>query len=479
MSIYRIPIVADNVISTYSINPSITGLGNAGASQILNLYSWYNDKTNKKYLAHIIAKANITALTDAINSNIAQSPVTDSTVTCNLKFFNINHANTQAFDFTAEVYPLTRSWTEGRGTRIDSMSITGISNWLSASNTAMWTTNGGDFKIDSSSATQYFDSGYENFNVNIRTMLVNWLNGSSANNGFLIKMDGIAESTTGSGTANTQWYRKSFHGRTTNFQNFAPYIQLEWDDVITDKRNIMTFGISGKMYFYNVVNGVFSDIDSITASYFPGTVAISGATANTASAFKQIFSGLSAARVKTGVYSTSFTPSPTASTYSFFKDTWSITSAASAATSAISMYHTILNPITASNYSNNNDFDLTIVNWNPILQKNNIITKQIFVKQKTTDIIPLVQSESNSISSIAASTISSFITTDSYYRILVDPLGVVDVDWQKISYDSNSNFFVLNTDNFSRNIKYNIEFKLNVKGQTLLFNSPTFKFELE
>src|SRR3990167_7487901 len=242
MSIYRVPIISDTTISTYSINPSITGLGSAGASQICDLWSWYNDKTNKKYLARILAKANVTALTDAINSGIAQSPVTDSTVTCNLKFFNINHANTQAYDFTAEVYSLTRSWTEGRGTRIDSMSITGISNWLSASNTAMWTTNGGDFKVDSSSATQYFESGYENLNINIRTMLVNWLDGSSANNGFLIKMNGVAESTTGSGTANTQWYRKSFHGRATNFPNFAPYIQLEWDDAITDKRNIMTFG---------------------------------------------------------------------------------------------------------------------------------------------------------------------------------------------------------------------------------------------
>ena len=62
MSIYRVPIISDTTISTYSINPSITGLGSAGASQICDLWSWYNDKTNKKYLARILAKANVTAL---------------------------------------------------------------------------------------------------------------------------------------------------------------------------------------------------------------------------------------------------------------------------------------------------------------------------------------------------------------------------------------------------------------------------------
>ena len=461
MGLYRAPLSKDNTISTYSSILSLTGLGNAGNSQIVDLWGWYKYDTNKKYLARILGQVDINTIISEIAKETLPNPL-NSSVTCTLKFFNINHANPQAYDFTAEIYPVTTQWTEGRMNRIDSFTQQGVSNWLSASTSAVWTTAGGDYKIDSSSATQYFETGFENLTANLSAMINNWISGVSANYGFIIKMDSTAESLT---STNEQWYRKSFHSRSTNEPMFAPYLEFTWDDSIKDDRNTGVFGNSMNLYFYNTPNGIYTDIDSVTSS-FPGTVTISSSLSSVSSL------SVSAARVKKGVYKATFTYPLSGNSATAFYDTWTVTSSSSGSPLTRNFYP--LQSVTSQNNLSVYDVVFKVIDFeNGLIQKNTNVTKKIFIWQRTADIQPLVQSELNSISSIAASTISSYISTNGFWRILNDA-DFVDMDWQPLSYDSESNFFSINSDNFAKNSSYKIEFKLDIQGQTLLFNK-TFK----
>ena len=486
--IYRIPITRDNTISTWSELPTLRNFGNAGQSQICDVWAQYREDKNARYLTRFLAETNLTALQAAIAAGDVPD-VTDESVTCNLKFFNINHNQPVAFEYTLQVFPVTRSWQEGRGIRIDSFTNTGYSCWASASNTAAWTSQGGDFdsSICSMSASQYFNSGSENLNVNIRKMLVNWLNGSSANYGFIVKMDADAENLTASTSTNTQYYRKSFHGRTTNFPNYAPYIQLEWSSLITDDRNIAQFGNNVNLYFYNAPNSNYSDIDGQTTS-FPGKVTISGfpkivtgSGTSTVTANNSVYSSLTPLRVKKGVYKANFVLPSSASVYTSFNDVWTITSAASAIAlnTNLSFYPT--SAVSADNNYVAYDIALAIPSWHCLYNKDSVVTKKVYFIENSANVEPLAQSEKNSISSVASSTLDTYISTSGWWRVVTDLLGVVDIDWQKLEYDSNSNFFTIDFSNFARYVKYQLEFKVMIRGETIIFDNKSvaqFYFEV-
>lgn len=455
MALYRTPLIKDNTISTYSSIASLTGLGNAGNSQIVDLWGRYKD--GSKFLARILGQVDINTVKTAIaNESLVNS------ASCILKFFNINHADPQATDFTAQIFPITTQWTEGRNNRVDSFSQEGVSNWLSASTSAAWLTAGGDYLVDSSSATQYFETGFENLTANLSAMVNNWLSGVSANYGFLIKMDSTAESLT---STNEQWYRKSFHSRSTNEPMFAPYLEFVWDDSIKDDRNTGFFGNSMNLYLYNTPNGIFTDIDSITSS-FPGVVTISSSL----TAFAPL--SLSASRVKKGIYKTTFTYPISGAGATAFYDVWTVTSSSSGSPLTRNFYP--LRSITSQNNFSVYDVVFKVIDFeNGLIQNGTTVIKKLFIRQKNADVQPLVQSELNSISSIAASTIPSYISTNGSWKIMNDA-GFVDIDWQPLSYDSDSNFITINSENFAKNLLYTIKFKLDIQGQTLLFDK-TFK----
>ena len=370
MSLYRIPIIKDNTISTYSSIPSLTGLGNAGNSQIVDLWAKYDYKTGKKYLTRILGQIDINVINIAINNEEIPNPLSNS-ISCTLKFFNINHTEPQACDFTAQIFPVTTQWTEGRNNRIDSFTQEGVSNWLSASTSAAWITPGSDYKIDSSSSTQYFETGFENLTANFNTMVNNWISGISANYGFVIKMDPTAES---SSSTNEQWYRKSFHSRSTKEPMFAPYLEFAWDDSIKDDRNTGIFGSSMNLYFYNTPNGIFTDIDSITSN-FPGTVTISSSL----SSFSTL--SLSASRVKKGVYKTTFAFPISGAAATAFYDTWTITSSSSGYPLTRNFYP--LRSVTSQNNFSVYDVVFKVIDFeNGLIQNGTTVIKKLFIWQR-------------------------------------------------------------------------------------------------
>lgn len=63
----------------------------------------------------------------------------------------------------------------------------GVSNWISASQGIIWINSGSDF-YNSATASQIFDSGLEDLNVNITPLVEEWLGNIKPNNGLIVKL---------------------------------------------------------------------------------------------------------------------------------------------------------------------------------------------------------------------------------------------------------------------------------------------------
>ncbi len=182
MSFYRIPIVKNTSISTKGVS------GNSGASTRLVVGGEYVQEKNTKYLYRVLLQIDSSSLSSDITNGYVTNITTDSTASAYLNLFNVLSENPNAYEFTIDIFPLTSLWSEGRGNREDTFSQVGYASWLNASSTGAWTLSGGDFVIDSNSATQYFETGYENLSANIKSILNCWLNGTTANRGLIIKI---------------------------------------------------------------------------------------------------------------------------------------------------------------------------------------------------------------------------------------------------------------------------------------------------
>jgi hypothetical protein len=463
MSFKRYTLTKNTTISTLGIS------GNSGASPILNIGGQYDSNKNKKYLYRILATIDTNSISsDIINGKIVDI-TTDSSSSAQLKMFNVLIGEENAYEFNINIFPLTgKPFSEGRGNKIDTFTQVGYANWLNASSTGTWSISGGDYIIDSNSASQYFETGYENLTANIKSMINNWLNGSSANYGLILKMDDTAELLTGSTTTNNQYYRKSLFSRHTNYQSKYPYVEIYWNGEIRDFRSLITLGNSANLYFYNIVNGVLTDIDSI-ATKFPGSVTISGATAGiTSTTFSSITASLSASREKKGIYKINFTLPVSANVYNYFKDVWTITSSMSSLSSSVEQIFLKNSAVGANNSLNVTDIDIKLRDFKDDLYKNQIIYQRLYIKSNSqNNLIPLTAS---------VTALNSLIAEDGYYKILINKTNEIYVDWQKLEFDSFGNFFIIDTDNYAKNVDYKIILKLNYMGQTFVkeFNK-TFK----
>lgn len=464
MSFKRYSLDKDTSISTLGVS------GNSGASNILVVGGEYSQDKNKKYLYRILTFIDTNSITSDIINNKTVDITTNASASAYLKLSNVLLDVPNAYEFTILTHPLTRLWSEGRGNREDTFTQVGYASWLNASSTAAWTLSGGDYVVDSNSSSQYFYTGYENLSANIKSILNNWLTGVSANNGLIIKMDDTAETITGSTSTNTQYFKKAFYSRNTNYITKSPYVEIIWDGEIRDYRNIFSFGNSGNLYFYNIVNGVLADIDSITTK-FPGHVTISGATAGvTSTTFSSITSSISASRQEKGIYKVTFSLPLTSNVYNYFKDVWTITSSSSSISSSVEQVFTALSPINANSNFNITDVIVKLKDLKTQINKDETIYQRLFIKNNLPNILPVLTASITSVSSI--------IVEDGYYKILVDSTNEIYVDWQKLEFDKFNNFIKIDGSNFPRNIRFRIILKLNYLNQSFIIDKKENIFEI-
>lgn len=220
---------------------------NFGLSPIIEIWNKFDYNSNKKELARALVRFSLTDVEEGIkNTKRYPDPRTDGTVSAYIYMFNAPHGDTQASNFDIWAFPLTANWIEGTGLDNDNYSHTGFANAFYADNVNLWTDlnagTGGeaylgsdDGNYDSNSASMYFSTGEEDLKLNVTDWFKEYLDGSSSNYGFLLRMSDFQEAQTdaeataaGAPTSVTgvSFFTKKFYGRETNSRR-RPYLQLE------------------------------------------------------------------------------------------------------------------------------------------------------------------------------------------------------------------------------------------------------------
>jgi hypothetical protein len=201
MAIKRYFADADNTI-TNAFRPDLTNRGtnaNMGESDVLETFSIYGQASSgSTELERILIKFPIS---NVISDRTAGSIPISGGVSFYLKMSNARHSQTVPRQLTLNISAVSRSWEEGIGLDMDG--YTDIvypgnigSTWMAADGTTNWNCPGGDYHT-SPVYTDYFDTGIEDLEVDVTSLVEQWITGSAGggkeNYGFGIHLTSSQE----------------------------------------------------------------------------------------------------------------------------------------------------------------------------------------------------------------------------------------------------------------------------------------------
>ena len=233
MSIKKYFATKDTAITNaYLSNLQTRGTGsNQGASDVLDVFSIFAQANSASLEASRVLSYFPT--TNIVNDRAAGTIPISGSVNFVLKMYNAPHGETLPKNFTLLVSPLSQSFEEGTGLDFESLTDQtrdGVgANWINAGEGAPWATQGGDFL--SSSLSQSFDSGVEDLEIDVTSLVESWIDGSTPNNGVAVSLLSNLESGSAS------YYTKKFFARGTEFFYKRPSIEAKWNSAKTDDRS--------------------------------------------------------------------------------------------------------------------------------------------------------------------------------------------------------------------------------------------------
>lgn len=456
--IFRIYPIKDTFISNDSRYPRSTRLtgANVGASEELDVFK-------RSGIAGVVGTLGSSSLGRALlqfdftqfTALTASGDIPSQGLTFRLRMNHKTAGCTVPTSFDLVVAPVSSSWDEGVGHDID-LGDKGFANWDKRTSTTFWTTPGGDFLLSQATAS-HFDTGREDLDVDVTSIVNSWLSGTVPNNGLGVMMTASIESD----AVYTDYYQKKFYSRQTSFEDRAPYIEVRTNDFIRDDRSNMQWGRSGTLFLYNLVGGEFANL--------PGnfvTVAIADASG--------VLTHLTASSVRTGIYSASFAlPTGTFSadrpySGSIFYDRWgsgsfafktgSFTQQDPDTTTGI-----VYNPLTARIRNFNDEY----------LPEESPVLEVVFRKKPVT--LSVVQT--------ASLVQIPYIIESAYYAIENDstrerviPFGTGSQQHTRLSYGASGNNFRLFMSNLHAGNAYRIIFLVNENGrQQVIDNGLKFR----
>ena len=514
MAIKRYLANADNTITNaFKMNLTTRGTGsNMGQSDILEVFSIYQQASNNS-LEKARALINF-PVSDILTDRNAKTIPESGSVKFYLRVFNAPHGQTVPKNFDMQILPISRSWNEGDGLDMEEYTDSGptqTSNWIKATNTQAWTTQGGDFHEVGYTAgrnlphyAQRFTSGVEDLEVNITALVEEWMatkvNGDPdrENYGIALKLSGSYED----GSRDRSYYTKKFFSRSSEFFYKRPIVEARWDDSRRDSRAVCYKSSSlangtdnlNTIYLYNYVRGKLANIPvlgansgsnfghtQINVQIFPsgniknqtikpktlpigGGVTVDGATV--------ITGGL----VTTGIYSASF--AFTGSEKEIF-EVWSKPTQRTPGIQLVTGSVFKVKSFEGSNFKLNRTFTATIKNLKASYSQGDKARFRFFIRER---------GGQPNIFTVATNTIEPTIIENAYYRIfrIIDNLDVISFGtgsgqqskYTRMSYDVNGNYFDLDMSLFESGYSYAIQVAYDVDDRFFVQNK-TFKFRVD
>ena len=495
----------DNTITNayeYNLKTRATG-ANMGQADILEVFSIYaQESTSSSELERFLIQF---PTVDITTDRTAGSIPASGSVNFYLKLYNAPHTFTVPKDYTLTVKAVSGSWEEGHGLDMDN--YTDIvyenpgSNWIQRASGSNWASQGGDYYTDSSSSFDYsFDLGTEDMELDVTTLVEQWLNsagnvlGTKANDGFGIMLSSSFETQTRS------YYTKKFFGRGSEFFFKRPVLEARWDSGRQDDRGNFYYSSSlapaednlNTLYLYNYVRGRLRNVPAIgtTGSFLVSLY--SGSADDTAPSGSRLHIAqggncthadathlfATGGYVATGIYSASFAMTAAATPLTTLYDVW--TSGSGNGENSVQYFTGSFSPITlyASRINPTNTYVTTITNLKPIYRTTETARFRLFVREK--DWSPTIYTKASS------NILGQTVVSGSYkiYRIVdeldVVPHGTGSTLHTLMSYDITGSYFDLDMNILQSDYAYGIEFSYYNDAIGSWVKQPeTFKFRVE
>ena len=495
---------ADNtIVNAFKPDLSTRGTGsNAGMADILETFSIYGrETTSSQELSRILVKFPISTIsTDRSNSVVPAS----GSVSFYLRMFNAPHSKTVPKDYKLIVAAVSQSWQEGNGLDLegykDVTSGNTGSNWMSASNTAKWTSVGGDYLTGSDYLyNQSFTKGLADLEVNITPLVERWIASDVGNYGvgvhFTSSNEAYFSSSTGQNSgslidntagATVSYYTKRFFARGSQFFFSRPVLEARWNSTIKDDRALFYYSSSlapaadnlNTIYLYNYVRGRLVNIPSVGT----GSILVSlysGSSQDTAPSGSKLTlydsnNNITGGYVSTGIYSCSIGITAASTPVKTLYDVWH---------SGSTQYFTgSIKPKSLTGYqtmtATKPTYYLNITNLKPKYTNKETARFNLYVRDKNW---------SPTIYTVANSNIATTSIISASYRVfrIIDALEVVahgtGSDFHTgLSYDLSGNYF--DFDMKSLDPGYGYAFKFSFYDQQLkswIEQDETFKFRVE
>lgn len=453
--IYRIYPTKDTFITNAFVPPNRTQMtaSNLGGSEELDVFklsgiSGAIGTLGSSSLGRILMQFDLSAFTALTSSG----DIPTSGLTYTLRMNHKTHGcggTPSSFDLV--VKPVASVWDEGLGQDVERLRDSGFANWVKRTSTSFWTTPGGDF-LTASNLTVHFDTGLEDLQVDVTSMVNGWLSGTITNNGLAIMMTSSIETD----SLYVDYYQKKFYSRQTDYTDRVPYIEVRANDSIRDDRVNMQWNRTGSLFIYNLVGGLFQSL--------PGNL-----VTTTISDASGVLLQLTASQVSVGVYSASFALPTGSYSGSLFHDSWgsgsfafatgSFSLASVGPSSGISQV-----PITAR-----------IRNLRDEYLPEDVEVLEVFFRKKPKTL---------SVVQTASLGTSPYIVEQAYYAIENDatrerviPFGTGSQQHTRLSYGQNGNSFTVRMTNLHAGNVYRIIFLVNESGRHQIIDNG-FRFRI-
>ena len=382
MAIKRYTANADTTITNaFKSNLTTRGTGsNMGRADSMEIFSIYAQESSASTeLSRTLLNFPITTIySDRVSGDIPAS----GSVSFYLRMFNAVTPFTVPRNFDLTVAAVSGSgtepwnnftWQEGNG--IDMENYTDVTrngigtNWINAGSSSTlgvvaWANVGGDYHTDASSSfTVSFDDGTEDLELDISSLVEQWL-GSEAGDGgdvgekknyglgvhlspsyeaFFSSSLGVASGSVPQNVsgARRSYYTKKFFARSSEFFFKRPYIEARWDSATKDNRGEFFYSSSlataeenlQTVFLYNYFRGQLRNIPDIGTGPIYLTVH-SGNAENTGPSDQKLVlvadathvgtnaTVVSGGHVSTGIYSASFALTASATPLTHIFDVW-------------------------------------------------------------------------------------------------------------------------------------------------------------
>jgi len=444
MAIKRYYASADTTITNaFKANNLIRGVsGNMGQSDVLEVFSLYDDDENSSHeYSRILIKFPVD---DIANDRNDTSIPASGSVSFKLKLFNAPTNKPLATDYTLTVLPISGTWDEGRGLDMEEYTDIDTANWInrasSSSGTSSWATSGGDTHA-TPSYNQNF-TGVENLDVDVTSLVEQWISGSKNNDGFLIKLSSSLESDDAS------YYTKQFFARGSQFFFKRPIIEAQWNSARKDQRGAFYASSSlsdnnnNVIYLYNRVRGQLKNIPTVnTGSIY---VRVYDAATGSNLVTSTVITG---GWVSTGIYTASFELDTTSSQVF---DRWF-------SSGLTTCYHTGAIDVIqqdADEYDVTNNYVVSLVDPKPFYTQDETARFRFFIRNK--DWNPTIYN-------VATSDVETLTIESASYKLVrvSDNLKVIDYGTGSnlhtmLSYDVSGNYFDLNINLLEPDYMYQI-----------------------